>query len=172
MKKSSLTSASTWRRLLLWTAFMIALATPVASPARSLFSWRGGPKGQRHQVVKPEADRNAAKPEARRDERRDEHRGNPRPERQLDYRWTPGNLHSHWQKHGAEFPEFKSEEEYGRFAVEFYRNPPRHVLKKFRGDGERLQYDEKRNIFTAATKDGIIKTMFRPDRGIRYWERQ
>lgn len=90
----------------------------------------------------------------------------------LDYRWTPGNLTSHWHKHGSEFPELHSEEEYGRFAVNFFRNPPPKVLRKFRGEGDRLQYDEASNVFAVSTKDGVIKTMFRPDRGIRYWNRQ
>ena len=159
------------RRLLILTALLM-LAGTLPGQARSFFSWRRGPKGQPHQVVKPEPTRPAEKP-ADKPQQAPTRPENQHPNaRQLDYRWTPGNLHSHWQKHGAEFPEFKTEEEYGRFAVEFFRNPPPNVLRKFRGDGERLQYDEKLNIFSASTKDGVIKTMFRPDRGIRYWQRQ
>lgn len=96
----------------------------------------------------------------------------PAPVKTLDYRWTRNNLQSHWEKHGNEFPELHSADEYGQKAVNFFKNPPPKVLKKIRGDGERLQYDQESNIFSVSTKDGVIKTMFKPDRGINYWNRQ
>ena len=43
---------------------------------------------------------------------------------------------------------------------------------KHRPNGDKLFYCEKNNFFGVATQGGIIKTFFRPNRGIRYWNRQ
>ena len=87
--------------------------------------------------------------------------------------WSQKNLQSHWSKHRAEFPEFKSAAEYGDFALKFFRDPPPGTLRKTRGkNGDRLYYHPESNIFGATTSGGIPKTMFRPDKGIRYWKRQ
>ena len=41
-----------------------------------------------------------------------------------------------------------------------------------RPNGDRLFYYEKDNYFGVTAKDGAVKTFFRPDRGVRYWNRQ
>lgn len=99
-------------------------------------------------------------------------RSETRPQTSLP-EWSPNNLQQHWAKHRSEFPEFKSAEEYGNFALKFFRDPPPGTLRKTRGkNGDRLYYHPDSNIFGATTAKGIPKTMFRPDRGIRYWKRQ
>ncbi len=86
--------------------------------------------------------------------------------------WSPGNLERHWAKHGAEFPEYHSESEYGNGALYFFARPPPGTLFKSRGNGDRLYFHPASNTFGVTTGDGTPKTMFRPDGGMRYWERQ
>ncbi|MBO7535360.1 MAG: hypothetical protein J6T46_15315, partial [Victivallales bacterium] len=59
--------------------------------------------------------------------------------------WSPGNLSSHWAKHGHEFPEYGSEEEYGKGALYFFEHPPPGTLRKTRGNGDRLYYYPRTN---------------------------
>ena len=86
--------------------------------------------------------------------------------------WSPGNLERHWAKHGAEFPEYGSAAEYGKGALFFFERPPPGTLFKSRGNGDRLYYHPRTNTFGVTTADGTPKTMFRPDRGMDYWNRQ
>lgn len=86
--------------------------------------------------------------------------------------WAPANLQRHWEKHGAEFPEFQSAQEYGDFAMKFFQYPPAGTLTKVNEAGDRLYYYEKLNIFGVTTDKGVPKTMFKPNAGIRYWRRQ
>lgn len=86
--------------------------------------------------------------------------------------WTYENLQQHWYKHGAEFPEYHSAGEYGRGALDFFANPPSGTLRKQRGNGDQLFYHPPSNTFGSTASDGTPKTFFRPDTGIRYWNRQ
>ena len=86
--------------------------------------------------------------------------------------WHPANLTRHWEKHQKEFPNFKTEKEYGDFAINFFQNPPQGTLFKRNQAGDYLFYYQKWNLFGVATKDGVPKTMFRPSQGINYWNRQ
>ena len=86
--------------------------------------------------------------------------------------WSPGNLERHWAKHGAEFPEYSNETEYGNGALYFFARPPPGTLRKHRDNGDRLYYHPSSNTFGVTTGDGTPKTMFRPRDGMRYWERQ
>ena len=88
------------------------------------------------------------------------------------YYWHDSNLKRHYGLHKSEFPELKTMREYGNCALEFFRNPPAGTFFKRRPNGDRLFYYEKDNYFGVTTKDGAVKTFFRPDRGIRYWNRQ
>ena len=87
-------------------------------------------------------------------------------------RWHRGNLERHWEKHGAEFPEFKSAQEYGDAALYFFEHPPVGTLTKTNAEGDRLFYHQASNTFGVTTADGVPKTMFRPNAGINYWRRQ
>lgn len=86
--------------------------------------------------------------------------------------WSPGNLESHWAKHGMEFPEYRNAAEYGNGALYFFERPPPGTLRKFRENGDRLYYHPPTNTFGVTTSNGTPKTMFRPDRGMDYWNRQ
>ena len=86
--------------------------------------------------------------------------------------WHPQNLERHWGKHRSEFPEYKTAEEYGNAALEFFRSPPKGTLKKIRSNGDRLYYHPPTNNFGVTTKKGIPKTFFRPNRKMNYWKRQ
>jgi len=54
----------------------------------------------------------------------------------------------------------------------FVTDPPKGVLTLKRANGDRLLYDPKGNVFAVATKDGVPRTMFKPDDGQAYWEKQ
>lgn len=87
-------------------------------------------------------------------------------------KWNYGNLQRHWEKHHAEFPEFKTEKEYGDNALLFFQYPPKGTLFKRNEAGDYLFYHQPSNTFGVTTKDGVPKTMFRPSAGIKYWNRQ
>lgn len=87
-------------------------------------------------------------------------------------RWHKSNLERHWEKHRAEFPEYHSAEEYGEAVAAFVDNPPEGTLRKTTAEGDQMFYHPPSNRFAVATADGVIKTCFKPDQGIRYWNRQ
>lgn len=89
-----------------------------------------------------------------------------------DVRWHSGNLHQHWQKHKGEFPEFSSAKEYGDAAVAFFLSPPVGTQTKTNPKGDTLFFYEPDNNFGVITKDGYIKTFFKPNAGVKYWNRQ
>ena len=63
----------------------------------------------------------------------------------------------------------KSVQDYARKAQAFVSNPPKgaEVVSRQRG---KIMYDAKSNTFAAATKDGVPRTMFKPEEGAAYWE--
>ena len=63
----------------------------------------------------------------------------------------------------------KTVEDYARKAQAFVGNPPKgaEVVNLRRG---KIIYDAKSNTFAAATKDGVPRTMFKPEEGAAYWE--
>lgn len=87
-------------------------------------------------------------------------------------RWHNSNLQRHWEKHRAEFPEYHSAEEYGEGTVDFVDNPPEGTLRKTTAEGDQMFYHPPSNRFAVVTADGNIKTCFKPDQGMRYWNRQ
>ena len=88
-------------------------------------------------------------------------------------RWHQSNLERHWEKHKAEFPEFKTSKEYGDAALYFFSKPPLGTQKKTdRETGDIKYYHQTSNTFGVTTSQGIPKTMFRPSAGINYWRRQ
>lgn len=82
------------------------------------------------------------------------------------------NARKHWQKHGAEFPELHSYEQYVQAATSFVNNPPPSTLKKVDHDGDMLFYHPESNTFAVRSTEGVPRTMFRPSSGMRYWQRQ
>ncbi|MBR0459033.1 MAG: hypothetical protein IJJ26_07335 [Victivallales bacterium] len=86
-------------------------------------------------------------------------------------KWHQGNLERHWDKHKAEFPEYHSAKEYGDAAVNLLANPPQGSLWKSSPDDRKFFFPPKKD-FIVVTQDGYIKTYFRPNAGINYWNRQ
>lgn len=81
------------------------------------------------------------------------------------------NAAYHFERNGADF-EARTVDAFVRKAHAFVNDPPRGALTMTRANGDRLVYDEKTNTFAVATRDGAPRTMFKPDDGLEYWERQ
>jgi hypothetical protein len=83
------------------------------------------------------------------------------------------NAFGHWQKHGAEFPEFQNAKQYVEGAQNFVNNPPAGTLTKIRPEnGDKLFYNPATNTFGVQGANGAPRTMFRPGGGINYWNTQ
>jgi filamentous hemagglutinin len=88
--------------------------------------------------------------------------------------WVGGeeNARHHWEKHGSEFPEFSSEEDYVRGVHAFLLHPPAGTLVKHRDNGDTLYFDPASDTFAVRAGNGAPRTFFRPGSGMAYWERQ
>jgi hypothetical protein len=93
--------------------------------------------------------------------------------------WSPGPEHDatenaahHWQKHGAEFSELHSEQDYTNAAHDFVNHPPPGAEIKHDSRGDTLIYDPESNTFAVQAPGGAPRTMFRPHNGRAYWDRQ
>ncbi|MCE3288302.1 MAG: hypothetical protein K0R83_314 [Caulobacter sp.] len=73
-----------------------------------------------------------------------------------------------FERNGKDFGA-RSVEDYARKAQAFVSKPPAgtEVVDRQRG---KIMYDAKTNTFAAATKDGVPRTMFKPEEGAAYWE--
>jgi pyocin large subunit-like protein len=54
----------------------------------------------------------------------------------------------------------------------FVGHPPKGTLTLTRKNGDILYYDPKGNVFAVASKEGAPRTMFKPDDGMAYWDKQ
>lgn len=54
----------------------------------------------------------------------------------------------------------------------FIRNPPEGTLTLKRNNGDTLYYHPPTNQFAVATRTGAPRTMFKPDDGMAYWQKQ
>jgi len=66
----------------------------------------------------------------------------------------------------------KSLDQYVQKAHAFVGHPPKGTLTLTRKNGDTLYYDPKGNVFAVANKEGAPRTMFKPDDGEAYWEKQ
>ena len=82
------------------------------------------------------------------------------------------NAYDHWDKHKHEFPEFQNSKQYVDATHNFVRNPPEGTLKKVRENGDTLYYNPSKNIFAIKNADGTPRTMFKPEKGLEYWNKQ
>ena len=89
----------------------------------------------------------------------------------LKYKFRkPAYLTEHFEKHGAEFP-YATEEEYLAGANKVIGNP--NALHKLEAeDGDDVYYVESTNEFVIVSTDGYIRTYFKPNSGIDYYNRQ
>ncbi len=86
-------------------------------------------------------------------------------------RTSEENARSHFEKNGASFGA-DTMDEYVRQVHAFVADPPEGTQKMTRPNGDTLLYDPKGNVFAVARKDGAPRTMFKPDDGAAYWEKQ
>jgi hypothetical protein len=66
----------------------------------------------------------------------------------------------------------KTLDQYVQKAHAFVGHPPKGTLTLTRKNGDTLFYDPKANVFAVANKEGAPRTMFKPDDGMAYWEKQ
>jgi pyocin large subunit-like protein len=66
----------------------------------------------------------------------------------------------------------KTLDQYVKKAHAFVGHPPKGTLTLTRKNGDILYYDPKGNVFAVASKEGAPRTMFKPDDGMTYWEKQ
>lgn len=81
------------------------------------------------------------------------------------------NARSHFERNGAAFGA-RTLDEFVAKAHAFTSKPPPGTLRLSRPNGDRLLYDPKANVFAVVTREGAPRTMFKPDDGMAYWERQ
>lgn len=90
----------------------------------------------------------------------------------VEYSFRSEKLYnSHFEKHGAEFGEI-TKEEYLKKANDLINSDSESVLTKMSKDGDYLFYDESTNEFLVLSQDGYIRTFFKPNAGIDYYNRQ
>lgn len=76
----------------------------------------------------------------------------------------------HFEKHGNEFG-YKSKEEYLKGANEVI-NSSTSKHKTEAEDGDEIYYDEEKNEIVFVSTDGYIRTYFKPNDGLNYYNRQ
>lgn len=84
-------------------------------------------------------------------------------------------LEEHWLKHGmnpSEFSPTLSKDEYLAKARVFFASRDAEVLLKVRDNGDELRFRPSTSEFGVLRSDQVIRTYFRPNDGLQYWERQ
>ncbi|MCB0825642.1 MAG: hypothetical protein KDC26_05595 [Armatimonadetes bacterium] len=82
------------------------------------------------------------------------------------------SLDEHYEKHGSEFGKI-TKDEYLRKAQQLRDTPENSVVLYFeRQDHTYVKYQTKHNEFIAYNEDLTIRTFFKPNDGIEYFERQ
>ena len=78
---------------------------------------------------------------------------------------------SHYEKHKNEFGKI-TKKEYLEMANSLINRQSDSVENKYDEDGDYMYYDVSTNEFLVLSKDGYIRTFFKPSAGIEYWNRQ
>lgn len=95
----------------------------------------------------------------------------------LTTRFSPSKIDAKYDLHVLKQKEFGdiSREEF-RGLIDKIWHGLGNILEKVREGGDVLRYDMNRNIFSSITKEGNLKTFFKPDetiqRGLDYWFKQ
>ena len=76
---------------------------------------------------------------------------------------------SHFVKHGAEFGSI-TKEQYLQMANSLILS--KTALTKNEEDGDKIYYDADKNEFLVLSTDGYIRTFFKPDNGLDYYNKQ
>ena len=82
------------------------------------------------------------------------------------------NAYEHWNKHKSDFPEYQNAKQYVDATHNFVRSPPEGTLIKVRKNGDTLYYNPKTNIFAIKNANGTPRTMYKPEKGMEYWNKQ
>lgn len=77
----------------------------------------------------------------------------------------------HFSKHGAELGKI-TKEQYLQMANDLINSKSKSVLTKYEDDGDKLFYDVNKNEFLVLSTDGYIRTFFKPDDGLDYYNKQ
>lgn len=86
--------------------------------------------------------------------------------------FNPQKLEKHFNKHASDFG-VKSKEEYEKLAKEFMNKADNDKITSFVSeDGHVFKYDLENNIFGVAKNNGVTETLYKPKKGIKYWEEQ
>ncbi len=92
--------------------------------------------------------------------------------------WAANKKHSaqenadyHFQRDGQAV-EAKTEDDFIAKVHAFIDNPPKGVETLTRSNGDKLMYDPKANLFAVADRDGVPRTLFKPNDGAAYWDKQ
>ena len=83
-------------------------------------------------------------------------------------------LNEHFEKHGPEFDgdfDYQSAEDYEEGASDVINNDDA-LFKYEKEDGDGVYYIEATNEFVILSKDGYIRTYFRPTKGKKYFDKQ
>ena len=76
-----------------------------------------------------------------------------------------------YERNGAAFGA-RSAEDYLTKVTAFTTTPPRDVDTATRPNGDTLLYQASTNTFAVVSRDGVARTMFKPDDGPTYWAEQ
>ena len=92
--------------------------------------------------------------------------------------WAPSKRFSaeegaqrQFERDGQAF-DAKTLDQFVKKAHAFVGHPPKGTLTLTRKNGDILFYDPKGNVFAVSNKEGAPRTMFKPDDGMAYWEKQ
>jgi pyocin large subunit-like protein len=92
--------------------------------------------------------------------------------------WAPSKRFSaqegaqrQFERDGAAF-DAKTLDQFVKKAHAFVGHPSKGTLTLTRKNGDILFYDPKDNIFAVSNKEGAPRTMFKPDDGMAYWQKQ
>ncbi|GAA0614604.1 hypothetical protein GCM10009422_07000 [Brevundimonas kwangchunensis] len=76
-----------------------------------------------------------------------------------------------FERNGADF-DARTPEDYLRKVRAFTGSPPSGTERVERANGDVLLYQASTNTFAVLSRDGVPKTMFKPDSGAAYWAEQ
>lgn len=76
-----------------------------------------------------------------------------------------------YERNGASFGA-RSADDYLAKVRAFVENPPRDVETVKRPNGDTLFYQASTNTFAVTDRNGVARTMFKPDDGPTYWAQQ
>ncbi len=76
-----------------------------------------------------------------------------------------------FERNGADF-DARTASDYLAKVQAFTRNPPSGTERVERPNGDTLLYQASTNTFAVVSRQGVPKTMFKPDDGPNYWAQQ